>query len=160
MRKPSYGGTGWHVFINLVLGVSLLVAALAGWMFLHHLLLLLLVPSAYFIYTAIKWGKKSGLEERLRIRDEVIRLVQPKDGDRILDVGTGGGLLAIGFAKSANCESVGLDTWVKLGGGTSLRNAKRNASIGVSINVNREASLSSTLIFRSKVSPPPPGSFF
>jgi len=127
MRKPSYGGTGWHVFINLVLGVSLLVAALAGWMFLHHLLLLLLVPSAYFIYTAIKWGKKSGLEERLRIRDEVIRLVQPKDGDRILDVGTGGGLLAIGFAKAVNCESVGLDTWVKLGGGTSLRNAKRNA---------------------------------
>ena len=70
------------------------------------------------------------MEERLRIREELIKLVQPKEGDRVLDVGTGGGLLAIGFAKAnKNVKATGIDLWIPLSGGTSLKTAKRNAEI-------------------------------
>uniref|UniRef100_A0A7V1EJ60 Methyltransferase domain-containing protein n=1 Tax=candidate division WOR-3 bacterium TaxID=2052148 RepID=A0A7V1EJ60_UNCW3 len=62
------------------------------------------------------------------------------EGDKVLDVGTGGGLLAIGFARTIkNCEVVGIDIWMRLGGGTSLKIAKRNAEIeGVADKVKFE----------------------
>jgi len=70
------------------------------------------------------------LEERLRIREELIKLVQPNEGDKVLDVGTGGGLLAIGFAKAAkDVKAIGIDLWVPGGGGTSFKRAKKNAEI-------------------------------
>lgn len=70
------------------------------------------------------------MKERLRIREESIKLVQPVEGDWVLDVGTGGGLLAIGFAKAAkDVRATGIDLWVPEGGGTSLKTAKRNAEI-------------------------------
>jgi len=103
-------------------------------------MLLLIVPSIYFIFSGVRWAKGSIVEERLRIRDELIKFVQPRDGDKILDVGTGGGLLAIGFVKAiGNGEAVGIDIWTPLGGGTSLRNAERNAEIeGVADKVKFE----------------------
>lgn len=140
MEKPKYGGPAFHIFINLVFGITLLFFAALGAMFLHILLLILLFPGVYFISSAFKWKKGSLLEERLRIRDEFIKFVQPKDGDKVLDVGTGGGLLAIGFAKAVNgVEAVGIDIWMRLGGGTSLQTAKRNAEIeGVADKVKFE----------------------
>jgi len=86
------------------------------------------------------WARGGYLEEKMRIRDELIKTVQPREGDRILDVGTGGGLLAIGFAKVLRkCEVVGIDVWMPLGGGTSLENAVRNAEIeGVADKVRFE----------------------
>jgi len=56
------------------------------------------------------------------------------EGSRL---GKGGGLLAIGFAKSIKRgEVVGIDKWIPLGGGTSFKNALRNAEIeGVSDRV-------------------------
>ena len=140
MEKPDYGGPGWHIFINSLLGVILLLTAISGSMFYHPLFLLILLPSGYFFLSALRWRRGELLEERLRIRQELIRLVQPKDGDKILDVGTGGGLLAIGFAKAIkHGEIVGIDRWVPLGGGTSLERAMRNAEIeGVANKVKFE----------------------
>ena len=140
MVKPNYGGTGWHIFANFALGVGLLLTAIFGAMFTHYLFLLLTILSIYFIYSGIRWARGSAIEERLKIREELIRFVQPKEGDKILDVGTGAGLLAIGFAKVLKkCEVVGIDIWIPLGGGTSLRNARRNAEIeGVADKVKFE----------------------
>ncbi|OYT53931.1 MAG: hypothetical protein B6U77_03195, partial [Candidatus Hecatellales archaeon ex4484_218] len=91
---------------------------------------MLSLPAPYFILKAIKWKAGEFLEEKLRIREEIIKLVQPKEGEKVLDVGTGGGLLAIGFAKAAkNVEVAGIDLWIPGGGGTSLKTAKRNAEI-------------------------------
>jgi len=129
-EKPNYGGTGWHVFINLFLSVILLSTATLGALFFHPLLLLLALPSLYFLVKAFLWMKGGMLEEKVKIRDELIKFVHPKEGCRVLDVGTGGGLLAIGFAKALeNCEVVGIDVWMKLGGGTTIKTAERNAEI-------------------------------
>ncbi|RLG92060.1 MAG: hypothetical protein DRO36_02640 [Candidatus Hecatellales archaeon] len=128
--KPNYGGTGWHVFVNLFFGVILVFATVFGVSLYHPLLTLLLLPSAYFILKAFKWKKGEILEEKLKVREEVIRVTKPKDGEKILDVGTGGGLLAIGFAKTIkDGEIVGIDVWLRLGGGTSIKNAEKNAEI-------------------------------
>ena len=63
---------------------------------------------------------------KIKVREELIKLVEPKEGDKVLDVGTGGGLLAIGFAKAAkDVKAIGIDLWIPGGGGTSLKTAKR-----------------------------------
>lgn len=114
-EKLNYGGTTWHVFINLLLGLVLLAVAIYG-VFTFHPLVILFLPVPYFILEAIRWRAGGFLEERLRIREELVKLIRPKKGDKVLDVGTGGGLLAIGFAKAAeDVRAVGIDLWV-LGG--------------------------------------------
>lgn len=130
----NYGGVAWHVFVNLFFGVMLIAVAVCVGSTFHPVIYLLFFPALYFFFQAAKWRRGGFLEERLRIREELIRLVQPREGDWVLDVGTGGGLLAIGFAKAArNVKAVGIDLWIPGGGGTSLETARRNAEIeGVS----------------------------
>ena len=112
-KNLNYGGVTWHVFVNLLLGIILLVIAIYGGLTFHPIIYLLFLPVPYFVLKAIKWRAGGFLEERLRIREELIKLVQPKEGDRVLDVGTGGGLLAIGFAKAAkDVKATGIDLWV------------------------------------------------
>jgi hypothetical protein len=77
-RNLNYGGTGWHVFINLLLGIILIVIAILGGLTLHVLFYLFLLPVSYFFLQALKWKAGSVLEERLRIREELIKIVQSK----------------------------------------------------------------------------------
>ena len=129
-KNLNYGGVTWHVFVNLLLATILFAIAICAGSTFHPIVYLLLMPVPYFILKANKWRAGGFLEERLRIREELIRMVQPKEGDMVLDVGTGGGLLAIGFAKAArDVKAIGVDLWVPGGGGTSLKTAKRNAQI-------------------------------
>jgi len=129
-KNLNYSGVTWHVFVNLLLGIILFAIAIYGGLTFHPIIYLLFLPVSYFVLKAIKWRGGEVLEERLRIREELIKLVQPKEGDRVLDVGTGGGLLAIGFAKAAkDVKAIGIDLWVPGGGGTSLKTAKNNTEI-------------------------------
>ena len=129
-KNLNYGGTTWHVFINLFLGIALFAVAIYGGLTFHPIIYLLSLPVPYFIFKALKWRARGFPEERLRIREELVKLIQPRGGDKVLDVGTGGGLLAIGFAKAAkNVKAIGIDVWIPGGGGTSLEAAKRNAEI-------------------------------
>ncbi|RLI84396.1 hypothetical protein DRP07_01270 [Archaeoglobales archaeon] len=128
-EKPNYGGAGWHIVTNLATGLLLFFLGIYEGMYYHLGGYLLSVFSPYFIYNAGRWARGNILEERLRIRNELINLVQPRENDKILDVGTGGGLLAIGFAKRAKCKAVGIDIWLPFGGGTSMDTAEKNARI-------------------------------
>jgi len=129
-KNLNYGGTGWHIYINLFLGLALLIIAIYGGLTFHPIIYLLLLPVPYFVLKAIRWRTGGVLEEKLRVREELIKLVQPKEGDKVLDVGTGGGLLAIGFAKATkNVKAIGIGLWIPGYGGTSLKTAKRNAEI-------------------------------
>jgi len=129
-KNLNYGGVTWHVFVNLLLGIILSAVAIYGGLTFHPIIYLLFLPVPYFVLKAVKWGLGGNLEERLRIREELIKLVQPKEGDRVLDVGTGSGLLAIGFAKAnKNVKATGIDLWIPGSGVTSLKTAKNNAEI-------------------------------
>jgi len=68
MEKPNYGGTGWHVFINLFLGACFLVAAILGALYKHPALLALVALSAYFMYSGAIWARGGYLEEKLRVK--------------------------------------------------------------------------------------------
>jgi len=136
-ERPNYGSPTAHIIANLALGIFFLAASLAGASLLNSLFAILIFPSLYFLWKAREWMRGGILEEKMRIREKFIQLVGVKDGERILDVGTGSGFLAIGFAKKMRSgEVVGIDVWMPMGGGTSMRNAIRNAEIeGVSDKV-------------------------
>ena len=133
-EAPNYGSPAAHIIFNLLLGVIFLIFGLLGAYLLNFLFILFVVLSIYFFYVARGWAKGGLLEDKLRIREDFIHFVGVKDGERILDVGTGSGFLAIGFAKKMRCgEVVGIDVWMLFGGGTSMKNAERNAEVeGVS----------------------------
>ena len=136
-EKPNYGSPTAHIISNLIMGIFLFVATIFGALHLNRLSAILIFPSLYFLWIAKGWMRGGLLEEKMRIREDFIRLVGVKDGERILDVGTGSGFLAIGFAKKMRTgKVVGIDVWMPMGGGTSMRNAIRNAEIeGVSDKV-------------------------
>ena len=129
-EKPFYGFPTWHIIVNLFYGIILIAAALIGFILVHPLMIILVIPAAYLLWRGFSWRKGGFLEEKLRIREEFMKIVKPVDGERVLDVGTGGGLLAIGYAKAMKSgEVIGIDIWVPAAGGTSLENALKNAEI-------------------------------
>ncbi|HDD66777.1 MAG TPA: class I SAM-dependent methyltransferase [Nitrososphaeria archaeon] len=135
--RPYYGYPTWHVLSNIILGSIALAASVIGFFAVSPLMLALMPAAAYFFWNAYLWARGGFLEEKLRIREEFMRIVKPADGELVLDVGTGGGLLAIGYAKAMKSgRAVGIDLWIPAMGRTSMETALRNAELeGVSDRV-------------------------
>ncbi|MCD6463440.1 MAG: hypothetical protein J7L52_07105, partial [Thermotogae bacterium] len=83
-KNLDYGGTTWHVFVNLLLGIIFLGVVIYGGLTFHPIVYLLSLAVLYFFFKVAKWRAGGILEERLRIREELIKLVQPKEGDWVL----------------------------------------------------------------------------
>jgi arsenite methyltransferase len=68
---------------------------------------------------------------KFRHRDRMLKMVDWRGDESVLDVGTGRGLLMIGAAKKLNSgQSVGIDTWSKKDlSGNSIESTLRNADI-------------------------------
>lgn len=72
---------------------------------------------------------ESNKNYRTKLRDRVIELAGVKGKEKVLDLGTGRGLLAIGFAKRGY-DSYGMDIWSGLDlWNNNLRKAQENAEI-------------------------------
>jgi len=72
---------------------------------------------------------ESKKEYRAKLKDKVIQLAGVTGTEKVLDLGTGRGLLAIGFAKRG-CRSYGMDIWSGLDlSNNSLKRAQTNAEI-------------------------------
>jgi len=129
-EEPDYGFPTWHIILNLFWGSLLLLIAALGYFLMHPLFIVLAMPAAYLFWRGLSWRRGGFLSQKLRIREEFLKLVKPRDGERVLDVGTGGGLLAIGYAKAMKGgEVIGIDVWMPMAGGTSRENALKNAEI-------------------------------
>ena len=90
------GGVALITFPSLSLKIVAFVLMLCG-------LLMVLVCGSYLYY--IKLGK-------LHRRDKMISMIDWKGNEKVLDIGTGRGLLMIGAAKKlTRGKSIGIDIW-------------------------------------------------
>ena len=130
---PDYGIDAPHVIRNLVLGaVALTVLCLLLPKVTIGPVVLLLFPgllwSAGFMLIGpllmILYSKVG----KFRHRDRMLAQVSWTGGERVLDVGTGRGLLLIGAAKKlTNGKATGLDIWNQEDlTGNNLQNLERN----------------------------------
>ncbi len=72
---------------------------------------------------------ESSKKYRTKMKDKVIQLAELTGSEKVLDLGTGRGLLAIGFARNG-CQSYGIDIWSGLDlWDNSLKKAQTNAEM-------------------------------
>jgi len=96
---------------------------------------------------AMVWSSRVA---KLRLRDQLLDLLQLKGDERVLDVGCGRGLLAIGAAKRLkNGKVVGIDVWSPFDlSGNSADAARANAKLeGVADKVRFETSDARKLVY-------------
>jgi ubiquinone/menaquinone biosynthesis C-methylase UbiE len=136
-RKPNYGVYDPYLILILSILTILLISIL---LIIDNLIvritsLLFLFVSFFFLFPTI-FGSTNFA--KMRLREKIINVAQPKENDVILDVGTGRGLHAIGFAKFLKkCKVIGVDIWSQTSVlGNRIENALENAKIeGVSDKV-------------------------
>ena len=129
-RRADYGVDGYRYLVGLAatsitsLGLALAARAVP-WVSLvaGALGILAAVPTLLGVQY-VAWGK-------FRHRDRLLALVDWRGDERVLDVGTGGGLMAIGAARRVPRGSViGVDVWVaKDLSGNAAERARHNVRL-------------------------------
>jgi len=135
MPKPDYGVDNPRLGLIIVLAVA---ASLAFGLLYRGSsneaaravasVVLSLVPTGIILILSMVSYVKV---EKFRHRDRMLKMVQWRGDERVLDVGTGRGLLMIGAAKRLTTgKSIGMDIWrgQDLSGNT-VEGARRNAEI-------------------------------
>lgn len=108
---------------------------------LNLLIVLALIAAGFFVAAEIT--KQAGKVMRLRIRDRLLDSLELKGEERVLDVGCGAGLVAIGAAKRMKTGKVtGLDQ------SEEAEQAKANAKLeGVAEKVRIDTGVSAKLVY-------------
>jgi len=138
----TYGSLAYYAALALIASLSLVLVVFTD--FLRVLFIVTLsVSVALLVLSLIVLFL---ISRRTGIVPEIVAAAKIRSNDRVLDVGTGRGFLAIEIAKTvAGCRVVGIDVWdAPVKGemhkgfliGNSKENAERNASLeGVSDRV-------------------------
>lgn len=132
-NKPNYGFPLSHIFFRafylfsialIFFGLTIIGISTA------IVILIVLCIFSIFVYYQIIQFKKQFLEKRRDILKQFIELANLKGDEKVLDLGTGSGFLAIGFSKNLkNGESVGLDRY-------SLKSINLKTQIATTLKTN------------------------
>jgi ubiquinone/menaquinone biosynthesis C-methylase UbiE len=147
-KTPYYGYPLSHVlfrFLILLILVLIIIVILLLNFFIIVIFIIGLFILLLYVYFAIIFYKKKFLINRQNLLEKFINLAELKGDETVLDLGTGSGFLAIGFAKYLkNGKSYGLDKFsLKSNGlktqiinmikinffGNTLKNARGNSII-------------------------------
>lgn len=136
-KKPSYGVYDpYSILILLILTILLTgIFLMIDNLIVKFGSLIFFIAIFFFLFPPI-FGSTNFA--KMKLREKIINVAQPKENDVILDVGTGRGLHAIGFAKALEkCKVIGIDVWSQTSlSGNRMEKALENAKIeGVSEKV-------------------------
>ena len=147
-KKPYYGYPLSHVLSRLLFLLLIFLAIFT--LFIFDIFTISFVPIIifvilFYIYFFVISYKKNFLKNRQNLLKKFIKIANLKGDETIVDLGTGSGFLAIGFARYLkNGKAYGLDKFsLKNDGlktqiismikinffGNTLKNAKENAAI-------------------------------
>ena len=147
-EKPYYGFPLSYILLRLLFILVILLVLFTLTLinispYLVFLMSICIIPACIF-YGVIHF-KKHFIKNRMKLLKKFIKLANLKGNEMVLDLGTGSGFLAIGFAKQLkNGKSFGLDKFsfknenlktriiinIKINFiGIALKNAKTNAKI-------------------------------
>lgn len=132
-RGPDYGIDGYLYMVGLLsAGMMFLAAAVVLCLvFEHALAASLLAVLAVLALAPGLLGLRYVLVGKRRHRDRLLDRIDWRGDERVLDVGTGGGILLVGAAKRASRgRCFGIDVWsaVDLSNNTKAR-AQKNAEL-------------------------------
>lgn len=147
-QEPNYGFPLSHLFFR-ILFILIILLTLSTLIITDLNPYLLIFITFFVIIIYVFFGmihfKKQFLSNRKNLLEKIIKTANLKGDEYVLDLGTGSGFLAIGFAKNLkNGKSFGLDKFslknetikekiistIKINFvGNSLKNAKMNAKI-------------------------------
>jgi SAM-dependent methyltransferase len=130
-----YGSLAYYAALALIASLSLVLVVFTD--FLRALFIVTLSVSVALLVLSLV--VLFLISRRIGIVPEIVAAAKIRANDRVLDIGTGRGFLAIEIAKAvAGCRLVGIDVWnVPAKGqmhkgfliGNSKENAERNASL-------------------------------
>jgi SAM-dependent methyltransferase len=136
-KKPNYGVYDpYSILVVLILTILLIgIFLIIDNLIVRFGSLIFLIVSFFFLLPPV-FGSTNFA--KMKFREKIINVARPKENDVILDVGTGRGLHAIGFAKALKkCEVIEIDVRSQTSlSGNRIENALENAKIeGVSDKV-------------------------
>ena len=110
-QKPNYGFPLSFIFYR-IMGLLFLVFVmllLFDFSYYYILIISLFVIPVYIFFGVIQ-SKNNFNKKRNSLLKKCIKIADLKGNEKVLDLGTGSGFLAIGFAKKLkNSKSIGLD---------------------------------------------------
>jgi len=147
-NRLNYGFPFSYIFLRLLVVLAMLLFVIGLIVIdvsIYAILIFCICFIPIYIYFDVIQFKKKFLENRKKLLEKIIEFADIKGDERVLDLGTGSGFLAIGFAKHLkNGKSYGLDRYslksssftkqiisiIKINFiGISIKNAKINAQI-------------------------------
>jgi len=132
-QRLNYGFPLSHVFLRLLVVLAILLIVLGLIVIgipIYVVVIICICFVPFYVFFGVIQFKKRFLKNRSKLLGKIIEIADLKGSETVLDLGTGSGFLAIGFAKHLRSgKSFGLDKF-------SIKSDSLKAQISCMIKIN------------------------